>query len=249
MTAKILKTITLIALPFTILAATASAGIVYTQGFEGTGYNFYNDPGSAAGTTASVAHSGDQSAQFTLDDTHFAYTRWKSEDLSSYGWKLGDVTASAWEMRTYGQSTLAPYFLFTIKTPDTNQETLAIQFLMPGIGDNVWTLNTVDRDTTTFHVVGDRTGLAAGTFSSSGTQGTLNDLAATEYTPGVLWGSFDIQYVRIGVGLWDTSQTYNGYADDVTIGSASAAPEPGSILLLTSGLIGLAFAARRRKLQ
>ena len=45
------------------------AGAAYIQGFEGSGpFNFYNDPGSSAGISTTVAYSGSQSAEFTLDN-------------------------------------------------------------------------------------------------------------------------------------------------------------------------------------
>lgn len=217
---------------------------IFTEGFEGlpSSYNFYADSGSSAGISTTVAHSGSQSAQFTLDAAHFAYTRWKSGDLTSYGIKLSDLQASDWVMRTSGRSDLSPYLLFTLATPDTSQETMAIQFSMASITDNVWTQNTINRSLTTFHVVGDRTGLGATEFSASGTRGTLNDLSANTYSGSTLWGDFLVTYVRVGVGQWDAYQAYNGYADDVTV-----APIPGAVWLLGSGLVGLVGIRRRFK--
>ena len=226
-----------------LLLPVSSALAAYTEGFEGTGYDFYQDSGSSAGVASAVAHSGLQSAQFTLDATHFAYTRWKTPDITSYGITLNNVMASDWVMRTAGRSDLAPYLLFTIDTPDTSQETLAIQFLMPSIADNTWTLNTIDRNATTFHVVGDRTGLGATEFSASGTQGTLNDLAAKTYAGSTTWGDFNISHVRVGVGLWDASAVWNGYADDVSL---SAVPEPASMSLLAFALGGLVLFRKRK---
>ncbi len=221
-------------------ASLASAG-TYTQGYEGTGYDFFADPGSFAGISNTVAHSGSQSAQFTLDATHFAYTRWKSEDISASGFTVGNIIASFWVMRDYGRADLSPYVLFTIVTPDTGQETLAIQFSMPSVVEDVWSLNSIGRGTTTFHVVGDRTGLGATEFSASGTQGTLEALAGTTYSGGTRWGDFPVSHVRVGVGLWDASQTWNGFADDLTI---DAVPEPGTLMLLGAA-VGL-LALRRR---
>lgn len=233
-----------------LMAAVARAGTVYTEGFEGSGYDFYSDPGSSAGISTTQFHSGLQSAQFTLDATHFAYTRWKSVDISAYGWTLGDITASDWVMRTLGRSDLAPYFLFTIATPDTTQETLAIQFSLPAIADNTWTQNNVD-GTTLFHVVGDRTGLGATQYSSSNGGGLLSALRAETYSGSTTWGSFLVTRVRVGAGLWDASQTWNGYVDDVTIGSAAATAVPlptamWSGLALLAGLGGFAWLRRRR---
>jgi hypothetical protein len=238
----IVVTLTLVAAA--LLPPVSSALAAYTEGFEGTGYDFYQDPGSSAGVASAVAHSGLQSAQFTLDATHFAYTRWKTPDITSYGLTLNNVMASDWVMRTAGRSDLAPYLLFTIDTPDTSQETLAIQFLMPSIADNTWTLNTIDRNATTFHVTGDRTGLGATEFSASGTQGTLNDLAAKTYAGSTTWGDFNISHVRVGVGLWDAAAVWNGYADDVSL---SVVPEPSTIALVSVGIFGGLILRRRQR--
>jgi hypothetical protein len=221
-----------------VLCVAGAAQADYNQGFEGSGYDFYAQAGSSSGIST-VHYSGSKSAQFTLDATRFAYTRWKSEDISSYGFKLKDITASAWEMRTLGRSDLAPYLLFTIATPDTTQETLAIQFSMPAILDNVWTQNIVD-STTLVHVNGDRTGLATTEFSPSYGGGSLAALVAKEYSSGVYWGDFAVTYVRVGVGLWDAAQTYNGYVDDVVVASTAVpVPVPAAVLL---GLLGLGAA-------
>jgi hypothetical protein len=233
------KTMKTLMTVLTIVAiAAGAANAAYTEGFEGSGYNFYADTGCTSGVTTAQAYSGSQSAEFVLNDARFAYTRWKSEDISSYGFKLKDIAASAWEKRTVGRSDLAPYFLFTIATPDTSQETLAIQFSMPTIADNVWSQNIVN-SSTIIHVSGDRTGLLTTEFSPSNSGGSLAALAAKEYSSGVLWGDFAVTYVRIGVGLWDAAQAYTGYADNVTV-----TPEPTTMALL--GLGGLLFARKKK---
>jgi hypothetical protein len=123
---------------------------------------------------------------------------------------------------------------------------MVIQFAMPTIADKTWTQNIVGRNTTTFHVVGDRTGLTPGTFSAGGTQGTLDALAATTYSGSTKWGDLAISYVRIGVGNWDASQTWDGYADALTV-SGGAVPEPSALLLFGTVLCGLAGALWRRR--
>ena len=228
------------------VAGAAQAG--YTEGFEGAGpFNFYAGPGCSSGVTTAQAHSGTHSAEFVLNATNQAYTRFKSVDISLYGFKVKDVQASDWVLRTLGRSDLSPYLLFTINTPnmDPNDETIAVQFSMAVIANDVWTENAIDRPTTTFHVVGaDRGNLGTSEFSSSGTQGTLDDLSDIWYDSAhtIKWGDLPISYVRVGVGLWDAAQEYHGFADDINI-----TPEPATMALLAAGGIGMLLRRRRNK--
>jgi hypothetical protein len=227
------------------MAGAAQAG--YFEGFEGSGpFDFYADPGSLSGVTTAQAYGGTQSAEFSLDAAPFAYTRFKSVDISSYGYTLNDIQASDWVKRTLGRTDLSPYLLFTVATPNTplGSETMVIQFSMAAISDNVWTENAIDRNTTTFHVSGngafDRTGLTPGTFSSSGTQGTLDALSAITYSGSTTWGDMPVTAVRVGVGQWDASQAYTAYVDNLNV-----TPEPATLSFLALG--GVAALVRRRK--
>ena len=121
---------------------------------------------------------------------------------------------------------------------------------MASISDNVWTQNVVDQSTI-IHVNGDRTGLSATEFSPSNGGGALSALSATTYSGSTLWGDFLVTYVRVGVGLWDASQTYNGYADDINVTGAVLAnesgPEPVTMAGLMLGLGGLVTYIRKRR--
>jgi MYXO-CTERM domain-containing protein len=98
-------------------------------------------------------------------------------------------------------------------------------------------------DTTNVHVVLNRPGLAAGTFSASGTQGTLAALRSipTGYLSQT-WGDLNVLNARIGMGLaGGPSGTLEAYVDEAVV---TTVPTPGALALL--GLGGIVTARRRR---
>jgi hypothetical protein len=108
---------------------------------------------------------------------------------------------------------------------------------------NTWTNIAIDPNTTLFHVEGDTTGIANPNFT------TLAAISSS-LDGGVLWGTFSVDFVRIGLGLeGPDGQPYNYFVDDLTINSAAATPLPAALPLFATGLAGLGWLARRRRKQ
>ena len=77
---------------------------------------------------------------------------------------------------------------------------------------------------------------------------TLASLGSSQFSPGVTWGSFDIDFVRIGLGQeGNDGIPANYFVDDLTINAASATPLPAALPLFVSGLGALGLFGWRRK--
>jgi hypothetical protein len=68
-------------------------------------------------------------------------------------------------------------------------------------------------------------------------------------SPGVSWGNFAVDFVRIGYGQGgNDSIASQSYVDDLTINTA-AVPEPSTFILGIVGLAGLGFVTLRKKFR
>jgi hypothetical protein len=230
-----------------LLLTTQADAAVLTECFEGigSGYDLFTQGAGSASivNTPTPVHSGAQSLNLGLN-TGSDYARVK---LSESGLTLGSITsADFWVYGTQG-FTQAPYLLLSLACPGCGTDaTLAVMWNPSDIGMtptlNTWTDIVIDRNTTLFHVEGDHTGLAIPTNM------TLASLSSSEYSPGVLWGSFSVDFARIGLGQAGNDGThYNYFVDDLSITTAAATPEPSTWGMLILGFAGIGFMAHRRK--
>jgi hypothetical protein len=230
-----------------LLLTTQADAAILTEGFEGSGYDLSTQGAGSASIAYTTVHSGAQSLNLGLA-TGSDYARVK---LSESGLTLGSITsADFWVYRSTtasDSSNQAPYLLLSLACPGcATDTTLAVMWNPHDIGINpalnTWTDIVIDRSTTLFHVEGDHTGLA------TPTNMTLASLSSSEYSPGVLWGSFSVDFARIGLGqAGNDGMQYNYFVDDLSITTAAATPEPSTWGMLILGFAGIGFMAYRQK--
>ena len=78
---------------------------------------------------------------------------------------------------------------------------------------------------------------------------TLAVLSSSLYSAGVAWGSFSVDFARIGLGQGGNDGVpYNYFVDDLSITTADATtPLPAALPLFAGGLGVMGLLARRRK--
>jgi hypothetical protein len=227
-----------------LLFATQGNAATITEGFENApgSYNLAIAGGGSASIVTTTVHSGSQSLDLSLT-TGSDYARVK---LGESGLTLGAIIgADYWVYGTGASNAAAPYLLLSIScTGCGTDNTLAVMYnpIDTGINPtlNQWFDTVINPNTTSFHVSGNTTGIA------NPNNVTLAQLSSDIFSPGVTWGSFSVDFVRIGLGQESNDGVpYNYFVDDLTINTANATPLPSTWLMLLSGFIGIGFLAYR----
>lgn len=229
----------------------AANAVIYDFETPG-GYTVFADPGATAERTTEQAYAGSYSGKLALEGDTNLYAR--------FGWDFNGLALSSMtgSFKTYvtagSAANLIPYMMFAVDANfngiydyGATGDALIIAFVTGGdpYATDTW-LDTGMDGSTTVHVVGNRSGLGAGEFSSSGTQDTLAALSALTFDSSYSWGDLQVIHGRVAAGLWPGGESFEGYIDDVYF-STAAVPVPAAIWLLGSGLLGLAGVRKKMR--
>ncbi len=209
----------------------------------GSGYDLYYGATRTTAISQSPSHSIELSMTSEADTPLIRFL--PTETLGTLNGQFSTFVSAS-------SPDLAPYMYFGV---DTNQDgiwegdgggdSLVIAFSGGAIPNTIthesWFTSGLD-SATNVHVVGNRAGLTAGTYSASGTQDTLANLRSMSLGGSTSWGDLNVLRAYIAVGNWPGVSSYTAYVDDVNF---APVPEPATMTVL--GLGALVAIRRRRR--
>lgn len=204
----------------------------------GSGYDLF----FGAVQSTDFAHSGTYSIKLPIpSDVDNPTVRM----IPDAGDTLNNLNGSFWAYVPTGYTNV-PYMIFGVDTDEngwgTGSDSLVIAFVNTPATHDAWFQNGLD-GSTLVHVVGNRTGLTAGTYSASGTQDTLANLRNMTVSGSTTWGDLNVNRAYIEAGLWPGVTSFTGYVDDMAL---TVVPEPGTLSLLAFALGGLVLIRKRK---
>ena len=235
-------------LPFSI-AWSASQSTDF-EAPPGSGYDLFDVSNGYTGVavqSTDVAHSGIYSIklQVTADGDNPTVRM-----NPTAGNTLNYLSGSFWAYVPSGNNNV-PYMIFGLDTDQngswnftgssTSGDSMVIAFVNTPVTHDAWFLDGLDASTLV-HVVGNRSGLAAGTYSASGTQDTLANLRNMTVSGSTTWGDLTAKRAYIEAGVWPGVTSFTGYVDDMVL----TVPEPATMSLLAFALGGLVLIRKRK---
>jgi hypothetical protein len=232
---KTIKTATIF-MALTLLSVALLVNMANAQltSFESpTGYDLYAEYCATLERSTELAYSPTHSIKFHLPqdtgpgtDCETPYARVTFDHTSPLKDTFG--TFKAYIASPGGESAnLAPYMMFRV---DSNQngvydftgydtgDSIVIAFITGGTPYPTGTWFDTGLDPSTkVHVVGNRSGLAPGTYSSSGTQDTLGNLCNMTFSGSTKWGDLNVIQGAVAAGLWPNNPDYIAYVDDINL--------------------------------